>query len=94
MSLSVFRYYFRDVDVDEGMLGAAPSDFFELLNLDLGASREEVRAAYRSIQVWDLKTSYRLCSQLSRQATDVTFITGVVPVSDGSMCSALCIRMW
>jgi len=44
------RYYFRDVDVDEGVLGAAPSDFFELLNLDLGASREEVRAAYRSIQ--------------------------------------------
>mmetsp|Transcript_35354 Transcript_35354/g.89114 ORF Transcript_35354/g.89114 Transcript_35354/m.89114 type:complete len:354 (-) Transcript_35354:62-1123(-) len=44
------RYYFREVEVDAEQLGAAPGDLFELLRLELGASQEEVRAAYRGMQ--------------------------------------------
>mmetsp|Transcript_4354 Transcript_4354/g.12237 ORF Transcript_4354/g.12237 Transcript_4354/m.12237 type:complete len:353 (-) Transcript_4354:177-1235(-) len=44
------RYYFRSLQLDSNLEGAAPSDFFELLNLELTASADDVKAAYRTLQ--------------------------------------------
>lgn len=44
------RKHFRVLDLDPRLEGAAPTDFFELLGIGLGATREDIRTAYRSIQ--------------------------------------------
>eukprot|EP00854_Cymbomonas_tetramitiformis_P016050 gene16050-19037_t len=51
-SQAYFRYYYKEI-CDEDMHdvnGGAPGDFFELLNVELGADSKSVKTAYRSLQ--------------------------------------------
>lgn len=44
------KQYYREVRNQNGTVEAAPSDFFELLGVDIDAEAAEVKAAYRALQ--------------------------------------------
>ena len=85
-SLCSARVHFRSVPLNPDLLGSAPSDFFQLLNLELDASQEDIRSSYRGLQVRTNQHQHEHLQRLSSLCMCICALAPMLVRTDSQDC--------